>query len=258
MTSPRIALVASLPSVLAAAVLTASPLSGAAQTSGPGDPADGTFAAWVALYDPTQIGWLENANRIQELCPDTTTLDRCYAEALAPALMISALFAEPSEGSRRVGELIIAAVPGTGLSAYFASEGGRDAALFIPDLTLADWGYGPPYFHQTFADREGAWFQLPAGPWPGAAWLRRPNAAEEGLVLDVRAGEILELDGSSFYVIVAERDALVLRTEQPADQWCEPGDPPTLTPDSGSRWTRDELLDPLGHLRFTPKYLKGC
>ena len=235
---------------------------GAAAQWGAETPQD-AFPAWVALYDPRELLRLENENRIDELCANSTNMDRCYADAFAPSVVAHALRAGSRDDAESIGELIVVAVPGRGFSAFYF-PGGRErpaddepATPFTPDLWLADWGYGP-YFHQTIVGREGDWFRLPPGPWQNEVWIERTAADEMGLLIEVRAGEILEMGGSGYVVLSAEREALVLRAEQPADMWCEPGDVPAIVPDEGIRWTRDELSDARGHLRFTIKYLKGC
>jgi hypothetical protein len=215
------------------------------------------FRAWVGLYDPGQLGWLENENRLRDLCTDSSTFARCYSENLAPLVSLYSLHAEPDSSSRLIGDLIVVAVPGRGLSAHFRAAGSQQAVRFTPDLFLQDWGYGP-YFHQTISGQSGNWFRLPQVPWGEEVWLYRESESELSSVLVVRAGEIVENDGSSWYVIAAETDALLVRAEQPADLWCEEGDPPALTPTEPTRLSREALLDADGHLAIRLKYLKGC
>lgn len=99
-------------------------------------------------------GWLENENRLGELCTDSSTLTDCYSEHLAPLVSVYPLHIEPDSSSRRIGDLIVAAVPGRGLSSHFRVAGSRQATPFTPDLYLQDWGYGL-YFHQTVAAQSG-------------------------------------------------------------------------------------------------------
>jgi len=66
------------------------------------------------------------------------------------------------------------------------------------------------------------------------------------------------MSGSSWNVLAAEPDALLVRAEQPADLWCQEGDPPAVTPSDSIRFSRAELLDSDGHLALWLKYLKGC
>jgi hypothetical protein len=216
-----------------------------------------SFPAWVGLHDPAHNGWLENENRIGELCGDPATLPDCYLKHLAPLISVYPLHSRPDSSSRRMGDLVVAAVPGRGLSSYFRAAGERQAIPFTPDLFLQDWGYGI-YFHQTFAEQTGNWFKLPFGPWAEEVWVQREWESENSTLILLQAGNILEMNGSSWFVVAAERDALILRPEQPADFWCEEGDPPPVTPVEKTRFTRQELLDPDGHLVFRLKYLKGC
>ncbi|MDH3509011.1 MAG: hypothetical protein OEQ25_17870, partial [Gammaproteobacteria bacterium] len=152
---------------------------------------------------------------------------------------------------------IVLAVPGRGLSAYFHPSGSGETISFVPDLYLQDWGYGP-FFHQTLAQRQGDWFQLPRNPWETPVWVHRPSEQQRSSIIYIQAGDIVELRGSGMYVVEAESDALSLRSEQPADLWCEEGVPPPLVAEEPIRLTREELLDRDGHLMFRLRYLKGC
>jgi hypothetical protein len=215
------------------------------------------FRAWVGLYDPAQIGWLENENRLGELCTDSSTLTDCNSEHLAPSVSVYPLYMEPDSSSRRIGDLIVVAVPGRGLGSYFRVVGSRQTTPFTPDLFLQDWGYGP-YFHQTVSAQSGNWFKLPRGPWEDEVWVHRESESEHSSVILIQPGAIVEMSGSSWYVIAAEPDALLVRAEQPADLWCEEGDPPAVTPSDPIHFSRAELLDSDGHLALRLKYLKGC
>jgi hypothetical protein len=223
----------------------------------PGVRAQEGFRAWVGLHDPAHLGWLENENRLDELCGGSSTLTDCYSEYLSPQVSVYPLHLEPDSSSRRIGDLIVIAVPGRGLSSYFRVEGARQGAPFTPELFLQDWGYGP-YFHQTVAAQSGNWFKLPRGPWQDEVWIKRESESQHSTVILVQPGDIIEMRGSSWYVIAAEPEALLLRPEQPADFWCEQGDPPAVIPAKPTRFSRGELLDSDGHLVFRLKYLKGC
>lgn len=215
------------------------------------------FRAWVGLYDPAHLGWLENENRIQELCAQPSDLDDCYSEKLGPAVSVWTLYSGPSYSESRVGDLIVVAVPGRGFSAHFRTVDTGRSIPFRPDLFLQDWGYGP-YFHHSLSSQQGDWFQLPPEPWGQAVWLNREDARERSIVIEIRAGDILEMGGSSWFVVATESDAMSLRAEQPGDHWCEEGDPPPITSAEATRFSRAELVDPRGHLMFHLKYLKGC
>lgn len=217
------------------------------------------FLGWVGLYDPDALGRLENENRWPELCPqDADDFARCHAAAMAPSVSVYPLHREPDAASPRVGDLIVLTVPGRGLSAHYHAAGANEVVHFVPDLYLGDWFYGP-YFHQTVVERRGDWFRLPRGPWPSAVWLRRDSDRDTPTTMFVLPGDILEMDGTGWFVVAAEEDALLLRAEQTADMWCEGLDPPPpLEPDEPTRYRRAELLDAEGHLTISPKYMKGC
>lgn len=219
---------------------------------------DRAFRGWVGLHNPEQVGWLENENRLSDLCADTEDLDVCYGEVLAPAIDVYPLYLDRDTASPTIGDLIVATVPGRGLTAYFRPMGASQSIPFQPDLFLRDWGYGPPYFHQTMVRQAGAWYQLPSDPWVGSVWIQLAPA-EPGLsVLEVRAGDILDMQGQGMFVVSASAESLTLRPEQTADMWCEEGDPPALLKVPATVYPRAELLDHRGHLIIRPKYLKGC
>ncbi len=215
------------------------------------------FPAWVGLYDPAHLGWLENENRINELCAEPSDLDDCYSEKLGPAVSTLPLHSGPSDSASRVGDLIVVAVPGRGLSVHFRPVETGQSFPFRPDLFLQDWGYGP-FFHHSFSSQRVDWFQLPPEPWGQAVWLNLEDASDGSIVIEVRAGDILGMNGSSWYVVATESDALLMRAEQSGDLWCQDGDPPPIVSAEATRFSRAELVDPRGHLMFHLKYLKGC
>jgi hypothetical protein len=215
------------------------------------------FRAWVGLYDSAHLDWLENQNRLGKLCTDPSTLAECRSEHLAPLASVYPLHMEPDSSSHRIGDLTVSAVPGKGLRSHYSIAGSQQSTPFTLDLFLQDWGYGP-YFHQTMSAQSGSWFKLPRGPWEDEVWIHRESESKRSTVILVQPGNIVEMSGSSWYVIAAEPDALLVRAEQPADHRCEQGDPPSVAPSEQTRFTREDLLDSNGHLVFRLKYLKGC
>lgn len=225
--------------------------------SAPGVHAQEGFRAWVGIYDSAQLGWLENENRLGKLCTDSSTLADCRSEHLAPLVSVYPLHIEPDSSSRRIGDLIVDAVPGRGFSARFRVAGSQQMTPFTPDLFLQDWGYGP-YFHHTVSAQSGNWFKLRRGPWQDEVWVYRESESEHSSVILVQPGDIVEIGGSSWYVMAAEPDALLVRAEQPPDFWCEEGDPSAVTPSEPTRYSREEILGSDGRFVFRLKYLKGC
>jgi hypothetical protein len=59
-------------------------------------------------------------------------------------------------------------------------------------------------------------------------------------------------------ILAVERDVVRARPEQPADMWCEGGDPPPLKPWTEVRIPRRTLYGRTGHLLISPSYMKGC
>lgn len=216
------------------------------------------FRGWVGLHNPDRIGWLENENRLGELCPDAANRESCRRQVLTPAQDVYPLYAAPDESSPHLGDLLVQTAPGRGFTVQFRAAGSDTAVSFVPDVFLQDWGYGPPYFHQTIVGQQGAWFQLPPDPWEGPVWIRRGSETSRPSIVSVQPQDIVEIEGQGMFVVAVEPDALLLRAEQPADLWCREGDPPPLVENEPTRYARSDLVDARGHLIIRPKYMKGC
>ena len=83
-------------------VLTASIPSGAQLAAPP------TELGWVGFYNRDLLDWLENENRLNGLCPPSTTpadaLQQCRADVLRPLTFLVPLYAGPNAAApqRRV------------------------------------------------------------------------------------------------------------------------------------------------------------
>ena len=143
----------------------------------PRAPAD---LAWIGLYNNQLIEWLENENRLGDLCAEflgrADARERCRAEKLQPRPYIVVLRSGPAASAASNGSLSLVATPGKGLQFFYVPTNGGAPREFAPDLNLQDWGYGP-YYHETFLERRGDWFLLPEDPFPAGTWL---NASELG------------------------------------------------------------------------------
>jgi hypothetical protein len=172
---------------------------------------------------------------------------------MQPKVAVMTVRTLPRDSAARRGAIVVVATPGRGLTAH-ASSGGV-ATAFEPDLFDGDWGYGP-YFHQTIVNRQGSWYQVPIDALPGPAWL---NAVEWSGAADVQDvdGIISTPQGDMVVLGIADRE-LRVRPEQPADMWCESGEPPPLKPWKEIRIPFRELFNPTGHLLITRKYTRGC
>jgi hypothetical protein len=216
---------------------------------------------WVGLFSTPALGWLENENRLSALCgrPSVDRIEewtKCEAEKTSPMILAFPVMREPDPGAERLGTVIVSAVPGSGLTAHYVPAGETRAQPFPPDLYDRDWGYGP-YFHQPFLKREDGWFLLPEDPFPGPVWVQI-GRAEEPRVERLYAGEIIRTAVGDMVVLEVTDGSVRVRPEQPADMWCEEGDPSPLEPFEETLLTSADLYDHRGHLTIRPKYLRGC
>lgn len=213
---------------------------------------------WVGLYSAEMIEWLENGNRIDSLCGNVKGDDgvRCREERLRPKPFVLSLYTGP-ERAAAAGSLLLLATPREGMRWFFAPPNGVEAREFETDLAMQDWGYGP-YYHQTYLERRGTWFLLPRDPFPAPVWFNAADLGDEPHVLGLLEVGIVEDHERSLVVIRIEQGHLIAREEQPADMWCESGEPPPLKAWTELRIPRRELYDARGHLRFRPAYMKGC
>ena len=217
--------------------------------------------AWLGLYTPALIGWLENANRINALCAHTAAgssqRDECRVEMLEPRQYEIKLHAEPHASAGAIGTIVVEATPGSGLRAFFRPTTGAPATEFVPDLFDVDWGYGP-YFHQTLLEQRGPWFLLPADPLPRPAWVNLREFGDDANLRPVEVGDIVTGPLGDLFVLGVETGSLRARPEQQADMWCEGDDPPPLNPHTEVLIPPDELYSKSGHLLVKIKYTRGC
>jgi hypothetical protein len=220
-----------------------------------------TELSWIGLYNAELLDWLENGNRLDALCGKEGSVeerDACRAANMGPKIVVIPARAEPRADAPRLGEIVIVAMPGTGLKA-FASAGPRTEP-FTPDLYDSDWGYGP-FFHETVLAHRGSWFRVPL-PLIGTAWIDatawngKTSAAD--LVRTLEKGDIVTTPRGDMTVLGVEDHVLRVRPEQKADLWCEGGTPPALAPWTEARIPFRELFDGLGHLLIHYKYTRGC
>lgn len=217
--------------------------------------------AWLGLFSDELTRWLENENRMSEICTAREHSEEwhaCRTAKLQPMVEVFPVHAEPRAASRRLGEVVVAAIPGKGLNA-FASAGGGTPVPFTPDLYDPDWGYGP-WFHQTVLARRGTWFRL-ALPTIGAGWLDLRRYVQQEVADRVRrleTGDIVSVPDGDMVFLGMEDGAVRFRPEQEADMWCEGGEPPALSPWQARRIPMERLRDADGRLRMRFKYTRGC
>lgn len=224
-------------------------------------PQDLHEAGWVSLYNFELLAILENENRLSELCPpaitDAQARSRCHREMLEEKTLRLILRSAPSERATAEGAIIVRATPGAGLRAFYQAADAEEPKEFVPDLFDRDWFYGP-YFHQTFLERQGDWFLLPATPHHNAAWVNLHHVSSQPQVHLLAADSIVTSPQGDLMILGVERDHLRVRAEQPADLWCEEGNPPPLQPGTEFKLPVEELYTAEGHLTIAVKYMRGC
>jgi hypothetical protein len=173
---------------------------------------------WVGLYSDRLIEWLENENRLAELCqPLAGKLaehERCKAEKLQSRRFVVTLRRAPDASASAAGSLVLLATPGNGLRFFYMPTPNEAPREFDPDLNLKDWGYGP-YFHQTYLERRGSWFLLPQDPFPAGTWINARDLDGEPHVLEAEG--IVTSPMGSLVILAVEADFLRARHEQPGD-----------------------------------------
>ncbi len=95
--------------------------------------------AWVGVFNWELLGWLNNTNVMNELCPQvvgTEAARECRESYSQTRLLVIPVYAAAQRESARVGELVLLAEPGRELQIHAANRG--VAKSFTPDLFLAD------------------------------------------------------------------------------------------------------------------------
>lgn len=213
--------------------------------------------AWVRLFTDDLILWLENENRIEELCPGSMgelQQQRCKHTQLKSKQILIAVYASPSNNSRKIGTITIVATPGKGLGASFMESTGSEAAIFEPDLFDIDWGYGP-YFHQTVIEEREGWALIPQNPLPAPGWISVVSDGSD--FLQVEPG-IYTLDGESLFVTKVNDSSIEAREEVPSDMACTEEVTSVVQIPPTKLFSQDQLFDGDGHLKLRLKYMRGC
>lgn len=217
---------------------------------------------WMGMFNSNLVGWLENENRLGELChasADSLADANCRAQKLAPDSFSVQLHSGPAKTAPVAGSLLMIATPGKGLSAFFVPPDNRAAQPITPDLFDRDWGYGPPYFHISIVERNGQWVRLAEDPIPGGSWVNMDDISTAPITESIEQGNILTTPYGDLFVLRIDDGAVIGRPEQAVDMWCGNGPPPPPRMDSTEvRVESDSLFTHTGHLRVKFKYTRGC
>jgi hypothetical protein len=216
---------------------------------------------WVGIFTTELVEWLENGNRLAELCgtedKDFAAFHRCRTEKMATKAHLVRLWSGPSISSRPAGSLVLLASPTDGLQALYAGIDGGPATAFQPDLYDGDWGYGPT-FHMTIVEQRGSWVRLPETPFPKETWFDVRALGPEPDFVWLEPERIVTSPLGDLFIIAIENGVIRARLEQERDMWCEGGDQPAAAPATEFRLSHDDTYTPAGHLRLHIKYTRGC
>jgi hypothetical protein len=221
--------------------------------------------SWIGLYNTELMEWLENENRLTELCGEASGGDKwhtCREALLEPKVAVISVRSGPQVTAGRLGQLVLVAWPGKGLRIFASS--GRVTQPFTPDLFDGDWGYGP-YFHQTILARRGPWFRVPV-PVIGPGWINAEEWIDRGkhalepttYIETVDPERIITTPRGDMYVLGVEKRFLRVRPEQDRDMPCDGGAPAPPAPYQEIRIPFEQLFDAKGHLLVSVKYTRGC
>jgi len=225
-----------------------------------GECMSGSEMGWIGLYNNNMLDWLENQNKIDAglLCPKSTGAEArssCIQEHLKPMSKRIDVRKDPDPLSPLLGQIEIIAKPGEGLSAVWRTL--HSSRPFKPDLYDADWGYGP-YFHMTALSHRDSWFLLPRNPLPDAGWIDINQLTEAPDFKKIAPGEVYMFADESITITNIEKNTITFRDEQPADMWCQSGEPPQMYLRHLRKFRISELFNKDCHLKLTVKYTRGC
>ncbi len=212
----------------------------------------------VPLSRNSLMGRMENENRLDELCPGRDK--DCVAKALAPDTDDIPVHARPS--GKVIARLRVVYPPGKGLSAELVLD--ESVFPFTPTIYDSDWGYGPPWFHATLLDSRKGWKKIVL-PRIGSGWVHLPetdainllNLPQKVLKLSRKGRDHLMVH-RNVVVVTSNRRSVTVRDEQPADMWCEGGDPPPLAPFTEEVIPLTDLYEDACNLLLAPAYTRGC
>lgn len=211
---------------------------------------------WLGLFNAELVGWLENENRLNELCPaNAESTEDCKRSVLQPKTITLDILTDPN-GSK-IGFLEIHSIPGKGLKMFVIKVGSNTRFQMDPDLFDMDWGYGP-YFHHTVLDSKGTFVLLPFGPLMQSAWVNTSQLGSAPEYRSVQQGEIYTIDGKSIVILSVSEKGIIVREEQAGDMWCTGGEPPALLKSKEWNIRIDQLYNKNGHLKLKVKYTRGC
>lgn len=223
--------------------------------------APGGGVGWIGLYTDELVEWLENENRLEALCSahrsNSQPWHACREKYLLPKVHVVRLRTAPNRRAALAGDLIVEAIPGKGLRAYYVPARGGSALPFIPDIQDSDWGYGP-FFQHSIVEQTGSWVRLPEEPLPKGTWLDISELGPEKVPAWLEPEDIVESPHGDLFILGVTDGRVRARPEQERDMWCSSETRPPLAPFREVTLGPSDLYSATGHLRLRPKYTRGC
>jgi hypothetical protein len=215
---------------------------------------------WIGLYSADMLDWMENQNKInmEEICPKSMVTEErntCIENHLKPIRKKIDVRKAPTRQSQILGQIEIIATPVEGLSAVWITP--TSSLPFMTEMYDQDWGYGT-YFHMTVLGRQGTWFLLPQNPFPYPAWIDISELTLKSDFKSVDIGEVYIFEHENIVICSIGKETVTVREEQPADIWCDGGDPPPISLKNLRTLKIHELFDKDCHLKLHVKYTRGC
>lgn len=217
---------------------------------------------WIGLYTAELVDWLENENRLGTLCsahrPESQPWHACREQYLLPKVRVLRLRKAPPRPAALAGDLIVEAMPGRGLRAYYVPAEGGAAVPFVPDILDGDWSYGP-FFEHSIVEQRGSWVRLPEEPLPKGTWLDISALGPGKTPTWLQPEDIVESPQGDLFVLGVTEGRVRARPEQERDMWCDSSETrPALSPFREVTLGPSDLYTATGHLRLRLKYTRGC
>lgn len=211
---------------------------------------------FVSLWNNEAAAKLDNLNQIDALCKSENHSAACLEKNLSTASKVLPLYNSP-EDPQPFGAFLIRFTPGeSGSAAYVPLKNGGGPIFPVTlDMFDSDWGYGPPYFHQTMLDSKNGWYRIAV---PNASvetgWVKLTNPH----ILTYQKGDIVSFKDKTYTILEVKKDSVSVRDEQPADMWCDAGNPPAIKKFEPITIPMKNLYDEGCHLLMKTTYTRGC
>jgi len=211
---------------------------------------------FVSLWNNESAAKLENLNQIDVLCKGENYSAACLEKNLSTSSKVLPLYNAP-EDPQPFGALLIRFTPGERGSVAYIPLQNVGGSIFPVTLDMfdGDWSYGPPYFHQTMLDSKNGWYKIAV---PNASkktgWVQLTNPD----ILTYQKGSIVSFKQKTYTILEVKKDSVSVRDEQPADMWCDVGNPPPIKKFEPITIPIKDLYDEECHLLMKTTYTHGC